>query len=280
MYIKFWGVHGSLPRPGPKTLKYGGNTPCVEVRCGDTLLILDAGTGIRELGDDLLARADRVPDGAPPLEAFILISHFHWDHVQGIAFFAPAFVKGARFHVYGVADTQRNIALTLRNQLAKPNFPLTCDDFAAHFSFHDIEPGRLISIGDASVTTATLNHPGGSYAFRIEHGGRSFVYASDTEHLDRIDGDLLGLASKADVLVYDGMFSPDQYVGLWDNTPRKNWGHSTWEAAVEVARAAEVGELILFHHGNEDSVVEQMESEARKCFPRTRAAFEGLEIRL
>lgn len=252
----------------------------MEVQCGETLLILDAGTGIRELGDDLLARPAQTRKGARRLEAFILISHFHWDHVQGIAFFAPAFVKGARFHVYGMADTERTIALTLRNQLAKPNFPLTCDDFLADFSFHDMTPNRVIRLGEALVTTAELNHPGGSYAFRIDHCGRSIVYASDTERLDGIDETLLKLASKADVLVYDGMFAPEQYEGLWDNTPRKNWGHSTWEAAVEMALAAEVGELLLFHHGNEDGIVERIESAARERFPPTRAAYEGLQMDL
>jgi phosphoribosyl 1,2-cyclic phosphodiesterase len=250
------------------------------VRCGDTLLILDAGTGIRELGDDLLAKTRARPQGEAPLEAFILISHYHWDHVQGIAFFAPAFIKGARFHIYGLAGAAHSIAQTLRNQLAKPNFPLTCDDFLAEFTYHDIEPDCATFIGEARVTATPLNHPGGAYAFRIDHGGRSFVYASDTEHIDEIDGRLLALSTKADVLVYDGMFAPEQYEGLWDHTPRKNWGHSTWEAAVRIAHAAEVGELLLFHHGNEDDVVEAMEAAARERFPKTRAAFEGLEILL
>lgn len=280
MLIKFWGVHGSIPRPGPATLKYGGNTPCVEVRCSDTLLILDAGTGIRELGDDLLRRGRSPSGGKNRVSGHIFLSHLHWDHVQGFAFFEPAFVKGNQFHVYGVPSIGGHLRATLERQLAEPNFPLTLDDLVASFEFHDLTAAQTVQIEGVMVRVEGLNHPGGSYGFRFECGGKSLVYASDTEQVACIDDKIIELAAGGDVLVFDSMFAPDQYQGLWDGVPRVSWGHSTWECAVEVARRAGVGRLILFHHGNEDAIVAEIERKAQEKFPLTTAAYEGLEIEL
>ncbi len=281
MRIRFWGVHGSLPRPGHKTLKYGGNTACVEVEGEDgTLLIFDAGTGIRELGDDLLRRSAH-PSGKPPMiEAHIFISHFHWDHVQGFSFFAPAFIKGNKVHLYGAHHLDSTIRTTLKNQLAEPNWPIGLDDMDAQLHFHDVNPGDEFSIKDVAVKVGKLNHPGGGLGYRVENQGKTIVYASDTEHLPGLDPLVLDLSRDCDVLIYDSMYIPEQYQGLWDGIPRESWGHSTWEAAVDLARAANVKHLVLFHHGNEDSVVEENETKARERFPHTTAAYEGLEIKL
>jgi phosphoribosyl 1,2-cyclic phosphodiesterase len=246
----------------------------------DTLLIFDAGTGIRELGDDLLRRSSRAPGTRTVIEAHIFISHFHWDHVQGFSFFAPAFIKGNKVHLYGACHLDSTLHTTLRNQLAEPNWPIGLEDMEAQLQFHDLNPGDEFTVHDLAIRVGKLNHPGGGLGYRVENQGKSLVYASDTEHLPNLDPSVLDLARDCDVLIYDSMYVPEQYQGLWDGIPRESWGHSTWEAAVALARAANVNHLVLFHHGNEDSVVEENEKKARERFPRTTAAYEGLEITL
>jgi len=280
MLVKFWGVHGSLPRPGVKTLKFGGNTPCTEIRCGDTLIIVDAGSGIRELGEDLLHRLKDSPEKLRSIEAHIFTSHLHWDHVQGFPFFAPFFNGKNRFDLYGVRDLHSNLKRTIENQMAEPNFPLKLDDLAASLTFHDLVPGDRFDIDEVSVLVGELNHPGGSLGFRFEYRGKTLVYASDHEHGGEMDQKLVDLARDGDLMIYDAMFAPDQYLGLLDGVSRRSWGHSTWEEGIKTAIAAGVKHLVLFHHGNDDRVVEETETEARKKFPQTTAAYEGLEIRL
>lgn len=280
MLVKFWGVHGSLPRPGPKTLRYGGNTPCVEVLCGQTLIILDAGSGIRELGEELLRRYTNSAGERTRIHGHIFISHLHWDHIQGLPFFAPTFFPENEFDLYGVHNLDHNVSRTLENQMAEPNFPMTVEDLDATLRFHDLSPGDTVRIDDVSVQVEELAHPGGSYGYRVEHEGKSVIYASDTEHVGGETRYLLELSRNGDVLIYDSMFAPEQYLGLWDGIKRVSWGHSTWVAAVELAIEANVKELILFHHGNEDKIVEEMEAKAREKFPHTRAAYEGMEIEL
>jgi len=278
MLVKFWGVHGSLPRPGPSTLKYGGNTACVEVRCGKELIIFDAGTGIRELGEDLQRRGKG--SSADRIKGHIFFSHLHWDHVQGFPFFAPAFVEGNEFHLYGGKSLNSTIYRLMSDHMAAPNFPVSLHNLAATLRFHDLDPGAVVTVGDVKIRTERLNHPGGSLGYRLEQDDKVLVYASDTEHMDGLDPLALELARAADALIYDSMFTPDQYCGIEDDMSRQSWGHSTWEAAVELAQAATVKRLILFHHGNCDAVVEEIERSARERFPGAFAAYEGLEIEL
>lgn len=281
MLIKFWGVHGSLPRPGPSTLKYGGNTACVEVRSAGTLIIFDAGSGIRELGEDLLRHQKGCPGNDCRVCAHILFSHLHWDHVQGFPFFGPVYKPGNEFHLYAARGLDRTVHLMMSNQMCRPNFPVALEELASTISFHDLDPGERLTIDDVMIRTAQLNHPGGSLGYRLEdRNGRTVIYASDTEFLTSIGSEMLELARDADVLICDSMFTPEQYLGLWDDLSRESWGHSTWEGAVELALAANVKRLILFHHGNDDAVVEQIEAKARERFPGTVAAYEGLEIEL
>ncbi|MBI5570637.1 MAG: MBL fold metallo-hydrolase [Desulfomonile tiedjei] len=278
MLIKFWGVHGSLPRPGRSTLKYGGNTACVEVRCGKTLIILDAGTGIRELGEELMRRQEGSNRNPDRIVGHIFFSHLHWDHVQGFPFFDPVFKRGNEFHLYGSGDLDRAVYQVLKSHMSPPNFPVKLEDLPASLDFHHLIPGDQLSIDGVTVVVGKLNHPGGSCGYRLEYQGSSLVYASDTEQVDGMDRTVADLARDADVLIHDSMFAPDQYLGLWDDIPRQSWGHSTWESAIEVARAARVKRLILFHHGNDDTVVEAIEKSAQEIFPATAAAYEGLEL--
>src|SRR6516225_3141258 len=177
MHITFWGVRGSIPTPGPNTVRIGGNTSCVEVRAGKAILIFDGGTGLRLLGKKLLAEM--------PLVAHMFFSHVHWDHIQGFPFFEPAFSGGNVFHLYGGTNVSRTLEETLEGQMDHPNFPVHLGSMAAKMNFHDMAEGETLEIADGAggtirVTSAQGNHPQGVFAFRVEHGGQAVVYATDT----------------------------------------------------------------------------------------------------
>ena len=270
--IRFWGVRGSIATPGPETARVGGNTSCVELMAGETRIILDAGTGLRGLGNRIVREG--------PVDATVLLSHLHWDHIQGLPFFAPIYVPGTRLHVVsGVASGSAQDAL--RRQMSTPGFPVDLDELPAHLSYLSVRERQRFVVGEAEVIAARGNHPDAVYAYRIEHQGRSVVYATDTEHYRCIDPNLLALARDADALIYDAQYLPREYAGD-GGVPRVGWGHSTWEAAVELAEAAGVGELLLFHHdpSRDDDGVLAIEAAARARFAPTRAAVEGMTLRL
>ncbi len=268
--VRFWGVRGSVASPGPDTVKVGGNTSCVEVLAGSTRIILDAGTGLRRLGDTLL--------GQGPVEATVLLSHLHWDHIQGLPFFAPLYVPNTRLHIVsGPCGTPcRDI---LRRQMSAPTFPVDLEALPAALSFQEVRERQRFVVGDAEITVARANHPDAVYAYRIEHGGRSVVYATDTEHYACVDPRLRALARGADLLIYDAQYLPTEYTGE-AGMSRVGWGHSTWEAAVSLAEAAGVGQLALFHHdpSRDDEGVARIEALARRRFGDTVAACEGMRL--
>lgn len=270
--IKFWGVRGSIASPGPTTAGVGGNTSCVEVRAGDARLVLDAGTGIRALGEQLVREG--VGDVA------LLLSHTHWDHIQGLPFFVPAYLPGTRLAVYGQASGQM-VRDVLERQMSSPVFPVRLDELASDLDTRDVGDRESFQIGDVRVTAAKLNHPGGVLAYRIEHGGRSVVYATDTEHYSCVDPALRALADRADVLIYDSQYTPEEYRG--EAGPSKvGWGHSTWEEGVRLARVADVGRYVLFHHDPKrtDEGVAELERQAQRRFTASVAAREGMVIEL
>ena len=279
MQAKFWGVHGSLPRPGRSTIKYGGNTACVEVWAGGTLIVFDAGSGIRDFGDDLCRRLKMGSENAR-VRGHIFFSHLHWDHVQGFPFFAPAYISGNEFHLYAGVGLNDTIYQLMSHQMAEPNFPVCLKQLGASLFFHDLEGGQRIQLNGAEILTHKMNHPGGSLGYRVQAEGRILVYASDTEHVNESFAEMIEFVRDADVLIHDSMFTPEQYRGLVDNCSRESWGHSTWEGAAELAASAGVKHLILFHHGNGDDVVEEIERKAREIFPRSTAAYEGLELEI
>lgn len=291
MTIRFWGVRGSIASGGAATAQVGGNTSCVELRCDDELIILDAGTGLRPLGAALMRE-----DG--PVRATLLISHFHWDHIQGFPFFAPAYVLGNRLAIYG-APAAGEVRDAFAAQMKSPHFPVGLDALRAELVFRTIGPGdpsrrggtehsgrfgTPIQIGSAEVRTAPARHPDGCVAFRVDHGGRSVVYATDTEHDDtgQLDEGLLDLARDADVLIYDAQYTAAEYSGSAGGGGKRGWGHSTAAEGARLARAAGVGQLLLYHHdpSHDDWAIARIEAETRALFPSTTAAREGLRIAL
>jgi phosphoribosyl 1,2-cyclic phosphodiesterase len=279
MQITFWGVRGSIPTPGPGTVHFGGNTSCVEVRAGNAILIFDGGTGLRLLGKKLLKEM--------PLTAHMFFSHVHWDHIQGFPFFEPAFVAGNVFHLYGGNNVSRTLEETLAGQMDHPNFPVHLGAMGATMKFRDLVEGETVGIDHDAiepvrVTNASGNHPQGVYAFRVEYGGKVFVYATDTEHYEgRVDDKLVELARGADVLVYDAQYTPEEYAGTaGTGGSKRGWGHSTFEEGARLAMAARARRLVLFHHDpvQNDAAVREKEKRARALFSSVVAAHEGLSI--
>ena len=278
MRIKFWGVRGSIAVPGRDTIEVGGNTSCVEVRCGDVLIVLDGGTGIRLLGQDLLK--------SMPVEAYIFFSHVHWDHIHGFPFFAPAFIPGNVFHLYGGNNVTHTLEGALAGQMENPSFPVLLRDMAAQMDFHDLKDGQIVTIKkgeDTIVVTNTRgNHPNGVFAYRLDYNGQSAVYCTDTEHYDVVDVKLARLAEDADLLIYDAMYLPEEYSGETGGHPKTGWGHSTFEQGIRLSQEANVKRLALFHHdpSHTDAVVASMEQRSRAEFPESFAAREGLVVEL
>ncbi|MFM2152537.1 MAG: hypothetical protein RL199_972 [Pseudomonadota bacterium] len=266
MTVTFWGVRGSIPTPGRATARYGGNTSCVEVRCGPERIVLDMGSGLRALGGAYFAEGTN--------EVSFLMSHYHWDHILGMPFFGPAYDPARKVVVYGAERFGQGAGGALAGQMVGPYFPIDIGAMRAKLDFRLIEDGSAFDIGQAHVRAAELSHPGGVLAFRIETGGRSVVYATDFEHGLGKDDALVALARGADLLIYDAMYTPEEY------TRHKGWGHSTWVEGVRIAREAGVRSLALFHHdpSHDDAAVSAIEAAAKAEFPGAFAAREGRTV--
>ncbi len=267
MEVRFWGVRGSIASPGPATAEVGGNTSCVELVCGETRIILDAGTGLRGLGNALVA-------GRAPVEATLLLSHYHWDHIQGLPFFVPVYMKSTSLTIVGAANGVASVREALEHQMRAPVFPVRLDEVGARIATKEVRPADVFEVGEAVVRVARGNHPGGVVAYRVEHEGKSVVYATDTEHYACVDPALRALAEGADVLVYDAQYLPEEYAS------KLGWGHSTYAHGVELARAAGVSTYVLFHHdpARTDAEVAAMEARAREAFRGAVAAREGMVL--
>jgi phosphoribosyl 1,2-cyclic phosphodiesterase len=270
--VRFWGVRGSIAVPGPSTARYGGNTSCVEVRCDDKLFILDAGTGIRTLGASLQST------GAP-IDADMLFTHTHIDHVCGIPFFAPFYLPGNRFHLWlGGLSKGWGIEQALRQIMQAPMFPVALDIFKAELIFNDFHSGDdIVTESGFVVGTAQLNHPGGATGYRIEHNGRSLAYITDTEHRPpHRDDRIVKLIKGADLMIYDSTYTDEEF-------PRYiGWGHSTWQEAIRIADAGEVKRLAVFHHdpSHDDEFMDTLAQKAEQARPGTLIAREGMVIEL
>ena len=273
MQVTFHGVRGSIATSGPRFAGIGGNTTCIEVRHGAERLILDAGTGLRGLGDQLLGEARA---RGRPVKVTLLFSHLHWDHIQGFPFFAPAFVPGTELTLLG--PTEEGGAATLEDALAQqmtpPCFPVPLAAMAADKRFGTLVPGQTLEIGPFTVHARRRHHPQGVLGYRIEAGGKAVCFATD-----ELDPELLALAAGADLLIHDAQYTDAQYAGA-DGPCRKGWGHSTYGTACTVAEAAGARRLALFHHdpGHDDRQVEAIEADARSRFMAAFAAREGVTI--
>lgn len=269
MKLNYYGVRGSIPSPGPATVRYGGNTSCVQVIADNHLLIFDAGSGIRTLGNELLGKGFGKGQG----KAHLFFSHTHWDHIQGFPFFVPAYVKGNELNLYSETRLNTTVEEVIKNQQQPPSFPEDAK-LAATLNYHELREWDTVTVGNVKITCARLNHPNGVFAYRIEHNGRAIVYATDTEHYSAIDLKLVKLAKDAQLLIYDGQYTPEEY------PQRERWGHSTYEEGIKVAKAANVQKLHLFHHdpGRSDDALDEIVRRAQQDFPNTQAAREGLEV--
>ncbi|MBZ5633852.1 MAG: MBL fold metallo-hydrolase [Acidobacteriia bacterium] len=271
LQLRFWGVRGSTPSPGKDTLVYGGNTPCVEIRtASNQILVFDGGSGIRELGRQLAAEF-----AGRDLPLNLFLTHFHWDHIQGIPYFQPLFSPATRIDVHSWTSMEDTRGV-LEAQMQAPYFPVSLTYGSAKLSFAQMKSERL-KIGDVSVESFPLNHPQGAYGYRIEAGGKSIVYATDLEHGDaQLDRVLRDYASGADVLIYDAQYNDEEYAA------HRGWGHSTWHEATRVARDAGVGRLFLFHFdpAHTDARVAESERLAAAEFEPACAAREGSVIQL
>jgi phosphoribosyl 1,2-cyclic phosphodiesterase len=280
MRARVWGCRGSVAAPGPETVKYGGNTSCVEVRLqSGHAIVLDAGTGMRPLGvtmqEDL------------PVELHIMLTHLHMDHLQGLGFFRPLFAPGLDIHIWGPTSPVQHLSERIAMYLSPPLFPVRLEDVPSQLTFHDA-PEEPVTIGSATVRAGKVTHQGPTVGYRIEENGRALVYLPD--HEPSIGGDLAttpaewmsghDIARDADVLLHDGQYRDHEYGA------HVGWGHSSIGDAMEFANKADVDKLVLFHHDpyHTDAELETLLREARSNWPgmeeRVCLAHEGMTIDL
>ncbi len=304
MRVRFWGVRGSLPVPGPKTERYGGNTSCVEVRSASgARVVVDAGTGIRKLGKEISAESDNRPS-----DVHLLISHTHWDHIQGLPYFAPLYGKGNKLSVYARKRDDLHLQAVFASQTIDPYFPVPFDEAQAKIAFRELSDSAQFEIADFKVACARLNHPYIATAYRLTCDGASVVYVSDTapftdilfedefvarppsagaelperdrQNLRRMREGVVRLCEGADLVIYDTMFTADDYRRI------PHYGHSRPSDAVDICREAGARRLVLFHHAPErsdseiDAILDQTRSLAGAAGLEVAAAFEGLDVEL
>ena len=271
MKIKFWGVRGSIPTPYKTHLKYGGNTPCVEIE-GDfgEMIILDAGTGIRKLGHEIM---EKYKNGG---KINIILTHTHWDHIQGLPFFPPIF--SPKFHItfYGAFRKEGALRSILEGQMLSPYFPVSFDFTKATKEFIEVFEDDIFHIGGITISTKLLEHPNGCLGYRLEVGGKSICYCIDNEiySINKIPDNVLMLSYNADYLIFDAQYTEEEY------KTKTGWGHSTIKKAIEVAKLSKAKNLILFHHDpdHDDKFLDAQLNEAKKLFENIYMAREGLCI--
>ena len=275
--LSFWGVRGSTPTVDPATWRYGGNTPCLELIAPDsTKIILDCGTGLRMLGSRWAAS-----NGGNAPGTHILVTHYHWDHIQGIPFFSPLYVENNEFNFYSFRSKflgRDSLKQVFEAQMALPYFPVDMSAMSAKRKFKEVDGGDFFTVGENKITARWLNHPQGCLGFRIETPAGTVAYATDNEPGDaKMDENLRELAAGADIFINDAQFTPEQL-----ETTRKGWGHSSWLEGVKVARRAGAKTLVLFHHDPDstDRMVDSILRQAREEFDSVFAASEGMVITL
>ena len=269
--LKFWGVRGSIACPSKDFVVFGGNTSCLEVNAEGENIILDAGTGIRNLGDSNIQRDIK--------KSTILFSHTHWDHITGFPFFAPAFNPNYDLQlVAGHLNKEGGLRKVLSEYMANPVFPVPVEALQSKLSFTDFEVGQPFKLGnDVLIKTAKLNHPGGATGYRIEFEGKAICYITDTEHTPgKPDENILELIENSDLVVYDSTYTEEEFVD------KLGWGHSTWEEGARLVQKAGAKSLAIFHHAPEhlDSFMQDLERKAKSRFPNVFVARENTTIEL
>lgn len=257
--VRFWGVRGSISCPGAEYLRYGGNTSCLEVTAGGRRLIFDAGTGIRALGLELARNVD--------LDIDIYFTHTHLDHITGLTFFAPLFEERNSVRLWaGHLEAPHTLKTVVSRLMQAPLYPVSLEVFRAKVDFREFSSGDTLACGEVGIRTAPLNHPNGATGYRIDYGGKSICYITDTEHRPgERDQTIVDLCRDADVMIYDSSYTDDEY-------PRyRDWGHSTWQEGVRVADAAAVGTLAVFHHdpSHDDAFMDEVARQAAGLRPGT-----------
>jgi len=268
-WVRLWGVRGTVACPGPDTLRYGGNTACVEVGCGGHRLIFDAGTGLRVLGN-------RIIQETTEFSANLFFTHTHIDHISGLPFFRPAYSAGNAFEFWSghLTAQRRTLQGVLCDLMQPPFFPVPLDIMHACVSFNDFEAGTTLTpYPDVTLRTRPLNHPGGATGYRIEYGGRSICYVTDTEHRPgQRDEAVLGLIDGADIVIYDATYTDDEF------TRYVGWGHSTWQEGVRLCREAGAARLVTFHHDpdHNDGFLDSVQARLEEELPGSLVGREGL----
>jgi phosphoribosyl 1,2-cyclic phosphodiesterase len=297
--VKFRGVRGSYPVPGPETSRIGGNTSCVEVWAGGHLIIIDAGTGIISLGKDL---GEKHGEDGKPIVATMLFSHTHHDHTQGFPFFDPAYLGTSVLYMFGPKTFYEDVEEALARAMLAPSFPVALDELKSLKVISNLDEWEEVILNEGadlqvrniyrdervvSPTAVKISllksfaHPkGGVSIYKIRWSDKSMVYASDTESYVGGDIRLINFAKNVDLLIHDAQYTREEYVG--EPATKQGWGHSTPEMATAVAKAAKVKQLALFHHEplHDDDTLVRIEKEAQKAFPNTILAYEGLTIEL
>jgi len=274
--LSFWGVRGSRPTPHSSALRHGGNTPCVEVRAGNQLLVFDAGTGLHDLARQLVAE-----DVGPGLNLHLFLTHYHWAHIQGLPLFAPSLAANGPVHLYGPwpgPGPQGSLGALLSTLFSTAFSPASAGAASSAFVLRELAPQSELSLDTVRIRTCATNHPGGALAYRIDHDGTSLVYAPDHEPGDAgCDRALLALARGADLLICDAQCHPDDL-----SARRRGEGHGSWRTAVELARQAGAARLVLFHHDplHTDTDLDAFVHHAHQTFPATVAAAEGMTVEL
>jgi len=293
--VTFWGVRGSYPAPGALTARVGGNTACVSVQAGNHLIILDGGTGLIGLGRALVAEGK-------PINATLLFTHTHHDHTQGFPFFNPIYLSSTTLHVFGPRTLHEDLEQVLSRAMLPPVFPVTFDQLPCARVMRNLSEGETIVLNNGNATPHVMvehrnpspllpdsvvirflrshAHPQGVFIYRIEYANQAVVYATDTEGYASGDQRLINFSHGAQVLIHDAQYLQSEYTNRV--MPKQGWGHSTWEMAVEVAEAAGVERLVLFHHEPEhdDNMLDELEKQAQKAFPGSILAREGMTIEL
>ena len=273
--LTFWGVRGSIPAPGLHTVTFGGNTSCVSVEYGEHVVIFDAGSGLRRLGLHLLAQ--RAP---APIAGSLFLTHTHWDHIQGLPFFTPAFAPENQFVIYGEACRRYSLIELMEDQIQHPFFPVEMQHlFRAHINFRELESGESVALDARTrVTAVRLTHPNAALGYVLQLDALRVAYITDHEHpLEQCSPQVREAVTGVDLLIHDAQYSRDEI-----RHGKQGWGHSAWEDVVDLAREAQVKQLFLFHHDPEatDEHLNARQFQAQQRFPPTFVAREGLKIPL